>query len=311
MTGFITLLVLVILGALLATYAKKIQEGGFSPFEVKQLKQRAGWIAMGIFVVAIFGYSIVIVPVGYRMVLFNRFSKEFADPLKPGIGLVLPGIFERHRYDVRILAYTMSSIILEGDIQRADSIEVLSSDGLKMDLDITVRYRINDDGLNELHATVGEDYVGKIIRPEARAAIRHVFAQYEATEAYSTKREAVEDDLAIRLGAALAPKNVILDEVLLRNIQLPPTVVAAIEDKKAAQQEAERMLYVLEKEEQEKKRKIIEAEGDAEQIRIRQDALAASPDYLNWFAIEALNDNVQLVITSGETILDLGSMKAR
>jgi regulator of protease activity HflC (stomatin/prohibitin superfamily) len=101
-----------------------------------------------------------------------------------------------------------------------------------------------------------------------------------------------------------------LQEVQIRNIQLPPTVVAAIEEKKAAQQEAERMMYILEKETQEKERVRIEAEAQADRIRIVNEALAANPYYLNWLAIDKLNDNIELVISDGKTILNLDAMRA-
>jgi len=310
MSGFLTLLV--ILGAVLlaASYARKMQQGGFTEAEQRALWQRGAVGGVLLVIVIIIASSIVVVPVGDNMVVYNLITSRFSKPLQPGYHLVLPVINERVMYDMRTQVYTMSGIIQEGDVMRADSIEVLSSDGLKMDLDITVQYRIDDTKLNELHSGIGPNYVDKIIRPTVREAIRNEFALHEATAAYSTKREEIERSLEQRMEAALIKYFLQLQEIQIRNIQLPPTVVAAIEDKKAAQQEAERMQYVLEKEMQEKERIIIEAEAQAERIRIVNEALSSNPNYLNWLAIDKLNDNIELVISDGKTILNLDAMRS-
>lgn len=307
MSGMLGTIVIVIAIIIIANIAKKIQDGEISPFMLEKYKRQIPLIVVIALAFLLISSSIVVVNKGESMVIFNRITKKFGTPIEGGFGLVLPGLFERQIYDVRTQVYTMSGMIQEGNIQRADAIEVLSNDGLKMDLDISVQYRLSSSGLNNLHTTVGKNYVDKIIRPTVQAAIRNEFAQYEATEAYSTKREVIKTKLHERLETALGNYDIIMEEVLLRNIALPPTLVAAIEEKKAAQQEAERMVYVLEKERQEKERVQIEAEAQAERIRIVNEALATNPNYLKWLAIDKLNDNIKLVITDGTTILDLGS----
>ena len=310
MSGILTFIAVIALFAVLAAYARKMQQGGFTKSEIQSLTQRAVTGGILLVIVIIIATSIVTVPVGQRLVVFNYFTQQASKPMSFGYHLVLPVIFERHLYDVRTQVYTMSGIVDEGDIARADSIEVLSSDGLKMDLDITVQYKIDETKVSELHATIGPDYVGKIIRPTVRESIRNEFALHEATEAYSSKRELIETSLQSRMKVALDKYYIILEEIQIRNIQLPPTVVQAIEEKKAAQQDAERMIYVLDKERQEKERIQIEAEAQAERIRIVNEALANNPNYLNWLAIDKLNDNINLVITDGKTILDLDAMQA-
>jgi len=312
MTGLITI-VLIIAAAMVATaYARKMQQGGFTKLELKQLQTRGVTGGIILVVLIVLASSIVSVPVGQRMVVYNLATRSFRKPLEPGFGLVLPLINERILYDVRTQDYTMSSIVQEGQVARADSIQVLSSDGLKMDLDITVLFHADPVGLNELHGSVGPSYIDRIIRPTVREAIRNEFAQYEATEAYSASRDLIQQKLIQKLKTLLADYDVVLqdDGVKLRNIALPPTVVAAIEDKKAAQQQAEQMVYVLDKERQEKERIKIEAEAQAERIKIVNDALAANPNYLNWLAIDKLNDNIELVISDGKTILNLDAMKS-
>jgi regulator of protease activity HflC (stomatin/prohibitin superfamily) len=313
MTGFATILILFVIFGLLAAYVRKMQQGGFTRSELRQLATR-GWIGGILLVLVILLVSsVVVVPVGESLVVYNLFTHRFSKPLTAGYRLVLPGVYERQMYNLKTQEYTMSGIVEEGQVARSDSIQVLSSDGLKMDLDITVLYHLDPDGLNELHASVGKKYENIIIRPTLREAIRNEFAQYEATEAYSASREEIQSNLADRLRTALGQYNVILDDrgVKLRNIALPPTVVSAIEEKKAAQQQAEQMVYVLDKERQEKERIKIEAEAQADRIDIINQQLATSPNYLNWLAIDKLNEDIQLVVTDGDTLLNLDAIKAR
>lgn len=308
--SFVFLLVIAIAAIAFAAYMKKMQQGGFSREEVRVLRTRAIGLGIVIVVIAVIAAGIVTIPVGEKMVVYNKFGKTFRTPLSSGWNYLLPGVYELYLYDTRTQVYTMSGIAQEGDVARSDAIEVLSSDGLKIDVDITIQFKPQADMLNELHQEVGPTYVDKIIRPSSREAIRNEFAKYEATQVYSEKREDIETNLQDRLASAFTDYYIVLDEVQIRNIQLPPTVVAAIEEKKAAQQEAERMIYVLEKERQEKDRVKIEAEAQAERIEIVNAALAANPNYLNWLAIDKLNDNIELVISDGKTILNLDAMKA-
>lgn len=307
MGQFIALIILIVVVAVGVSIAKRYQEGSISPFEIAKWRRRIPLFILGIILLIVLVSSVVVVPVGHRLVAYNYVQKKFSKPLEEGFGLLLPVIYEKYEYDVRTQVYTMSGVVSEGNIQRADAIEVLSSDGLKMDLDITVQFRLQSDKVNQMHQEIGPDYVQKIIRPTVREAIRNEFAQHEATEAYSTKREEIETMLSQRLTEALTKYYLDLQEVQIRNIELPPTVVAAIEEKKAAQQEAERMQYVLEKERQEKERIIISAEAQAEEIKIVNEALATNPNYLKWLAIEKLNENINLVISDGKTILDLNA----
>jgi len=123
------------------------------------------------------------------------------------------------------------------------------------------------------------------------------------------KRAIIQENLNDILRSAFAEDGIILDEFLLRNIVLPTKVRDAIEEKKSAQQEAERMVYILAKESQEAERKKIEAGGQAAAIEIVAKTLRNNPVYMQWYAIDKLNPNAELVITDGKTILNLDSMR--
>ncbi len=207
-----------------------------------------------LFVIVVFA-SIVVVQPGHALVNFNIFRGLDMKAKPEGIYLINPVTNRRFIYNVRSQIYTMSSTRDEGEMAGDDSIIALSSDGLEMRLDITVRFRPDFERLAELHKKLGPNYQMVAIRPKVREAMRSEFAQYEATESYSFKRIEIQSSLNDTIRTALEHDGIVLDEFLLRNIHLPDKVKAAIEEKKSAQQEAERMQYILEKEEQEAERK--------------------------------------------------------
>lgn len=305
-----TMIAIVIGAIVLASYAKRMSDGGFTKSEMARMRSMVTGLVILIVIFAFLGNAIVTVDVGQRLVLFNRFSKTFAsDPIEPGWTLVMPGIFERKIYDVQTQVYTMSGISGEGDLaQRDDAITVRSSDGLEMDVDLTVQYKLDSASLNKLHGEIGEDYREKIIRPAVRESIRNVFAMHEATATYSSERDLIKQELQARLEMVLTKNYMILEDVRVRNIALPPIVAQAIEEKKAAQQDAERMEYTLQKAEKEKEQVLIEASAQAEKIKVLNEALIQNPNYLKWLAIDKLNDNIKLVVTDGNTLLNLDAL---
>ena len=100
----------------------------------------------------------------------------------------------------------------------------------------------------------------------------------------------------------------ILDEILIRNISFSPEFEKAIEQKQIAQQDSQRMQYVLDKERQEKDRKIIEAQGEAESIRLKAIVLAQNPALIQYEYVQKLAPGVKTIITDGKTIMSLGDI---
>ncbi len=88
-----------------------------------------------------------------------------------------------------------------------------------------------------------------------------------------------------QLTSQLNQRGLLVENVLLRDIQLPATLKAAIEAKQQAEQESLAMNFRLQKETQEAQRKRIEASGirDFQQIV----AQGITPSLLEWKGIEA------------------------
>ena len=258
--------------------------------------------AIGIVVAVIFSCVAQVGPgeVGVQ-VLFGSVQDG---TLKSGLNFVNP-LVSVESMDIRTQAYTMSSVHDEGQQQGDDAISTLSSDGLTLKLDLTVWYRLNENDAPQVYRTIGTDYVEKIVRPAVRTAIRDVSVGYSATDIYSIKREDFVRDVTKNLENAFNGRGIVLERVLLRNVELPEKVRAAIDEKIAAEQKAQQMVYVLQKEKQEAERKRVEAQGIADYNRIVSQSI--SDQVLQLKGIEATlelakSSNSKMVIMNGKNM---------
>src|SRR5690606_25814948 len=147
------------------------------------------------------------------------------------------------------------------ETQVDEEMEVLSSNGLNIRTDMTVRVNPKFGKIGELHEKFGRDYLNSLIRPEIRSAVRAVIGRFEPEQLYSSKREEVQQMIQEELEERLGANYVELRATLIRDIQLPEKIKAAIERKLQQEQEAAEYKYRLDKEQQEAARKIIEAKA--------------------------------------------------
>jgi prohibitin 1 len=166
-----------------------------------------------------------------------------------------------------------------------ESASVPSSEGLVMNLDTSLIYHLNPERAAEVYQKIGANYENVVVEPTLRAAIRESTASHTANALYTGEREMVAKQIYDQLTTQLNQRGLIIENVLLRDIQLPSTLKASIEAKQQAEQEALAMNFRLQKEKQEAERKRIEAGGirDFQQIV----AQGISPQLLEWKGIEA------------------------
>ena len=213
---------------------------------------------------------IVIIPAGHVGVkdFFGRVSPA---TLEPGLGLVIP--FTR---------------VVKMSVQTQEDTEVAetpSKEGLNINLNVSLLYRLDPRKAVEIYKTVGRNYKEIIVQPQMRSAIREVTASYEAKALYSIQRDKIAGEIMDFYVKMTRDRGIIADQVLLRNIGLPHTLAAAIQEKLKREQESEQMKFILQKEQQEAERKRIEAQGISDFQKIVSQGI--SPQLLEWKGIEA------------------------
>ena len=189
------------------------------------------------------------------------------DVLESGLHVVNP-LLDITVFDVQTQNYTMSAVHSEGAQEGDDAIRVLSNDGLEVVLDLTVLYRVIPNEAPKILKGIGESYTDKIVRPVTRTRIRDNAVYYDAVALYSTKRNEFQQRIFKSIEADFKSRGLVLEQLLIRNINLPESVKKTIESKINAEQDAQKMTFVLQKEKQEAERKRVEAQGIADYQRI-------------------------------------------
>lgn len=232
----------------------------------------------------------------------SLFGKIQGKVLTEGLNVVNP-IMSVIKFDVKTRNYTMSAIHDEGDQLGDDAIRVLSADGLEVVIDLTVLYRVTSDKAPTILRTIGEDYTQVVVRPIVRTKIRDLAANYDAVALYSNKREEFQQRLFTAVEKEFTKRGFSLEQVLIRNLNLPQSVKAAIESKINAEQESQKMRFILDKERQEADRKRVEAQGISDYQRILTSTL--TDKLLQYEKIKAQKElagspNAKIIVIDGK-----------
>ena len=181
---------------------------------------------------------------------------------------------------------------------------VPSKEGLIMGLEASVLYHLDPARAAEVYQRIGTEYRDVLLVPNFRSAIRAVTAANLASTLYSDAREAVAQQILADLQAQVQPRGIVIENVLLRDLQLPDTLKRAIEAKQQAQQEAQRMEFVLQRERQEAERKRLEAQGIKDFQNVVTEGI--SDKLLEWKGIEA---TIELARSQNAKIVVVGNTK--
>ena len=197
----------------------------------------------------------------------SLYGKVQPDILESGLHVINP-LLDITNFDIQTQNYTMSAIHSEGAQEGDDAIRVLSNDGLEVVIDLTVLYRVVPGDAPKILKGIGENYTDKIVRPVTRTRIRDNAVYYDAVALYSTKRNEFQQRIFKSIEDDFKKRGLVLEQLLIRNINLPASVKTTIESKINAEQDAQKMTFVLQKEKQEAERKRVEAQGIADYQRI-------------------------------------------
>ena len=221
--------------------------------------------------------------------------------LESGLNWVNP-LVSVTEFDVKTQNYTMSGIQDESGQQGDDAIRVLTADGLEVIIDLTVLYRVNPTETPRIYRSIGSDYSNKVVRPITRTRIRDNAVYYDAVALYSTKRDEFQSRIYKTIESDLTKRGLMLEQLLIRNINLPASVKTTIESKINAEQDAQKMQFVLQKELQEAQRKRVEAQGIADYQKIL--ATGLSDRQLQYEQIKAQRElaaspNAKIIVLNG------------
>ena len=260
-------------------------------------------VMIGIVVLIIIGVAVAsavqIVDAGHRGVLLHWNAVDVtAQPLEEGLHFVMPFADSVVNMEVRTLKFVKSTSSASKDLQTVST-------------EITVNYHPSPDSVNFLYKEVGLDYENRIITPTVEEVVKQVTANYNAEELI-TKRPQVKSDIEAQINSRLIGFNVITEIVSITDFQFSALFARAIEDKVEAEQKALKAENDLRRIEVEARQhaaeaegiaaaNIAEANGEAEAIRIINEALSSNPNYLEWLKTQAWDGRLPLVVGEGGT----------
>lgn len=149
-----------------------------------------------------------------------------------------------------------------------EKMQVLSSNGLEIKLDASAWFEPTYESLGKLHQSKGEKYVQRVLMPAIRSAARSVVGRYTPEQLYSSKRDVIQSEIFEETKKIVGDQYIQLNEILVRDVTLPPTIKEAIERKLKQEQESLEYEFRLVTASKEAEKQIIEAQGKADANRI-------------------------------------------
>ncbi|MBO0329961.1 prohibitin family protein [[Muricauda] lutisoli] len=214
-------------------------------------------LAAIIFLIIIISKSAITIGSGEAGVLYKTFGGGVVTdepPLGEGFHLVAPWnnvfIYEVRQQEV------------------FEKMKVLSSNGLDIQLDASAWFQPKYEFLGKLHQEKSEQYKDRILLPAIRSAARSVVGRYTPEQLYSSKRDAIQQEIFEETKNIVDGQYIQLNEILVRDVTLPATIKDAIERKLKQEQESLEYEFRLVTAEKEAEKVRIEAQGKADANRI-------------------------------------------
>ncbi|WP_318308386.1 prohibitin family protein [Flagellimonas crocea] len=149
-----------------------------------------------------------------------------------------------------------------------EKMQVLSSNGLEIKLDASAWFQPEYESLGKLHQEKSELYKDRILLPAIRSAARSVVGRYTPEQLYSSKRDAIQQEIFEETRNIVGDQYIQLNQILVRDVTLPPTIKEAIERKLKQEQQSLEYEFRLITAEKEAQKVRIEAQGKADANKI-------------------------------------------
>ena len=210
--------------------------------------------------------SLVVVPAGMGGVRVSQVSGTLPGTLYPGVHVVRPFIDQVALFDTRDQLFTTGipqerGAVAKRPVARHELMEVQAREGLTLGLAITVRYRLDPHRLDYILNNLPQPVEKELVPPVVASAWRELAPNYTVREVFASKREEVRQRAAETITRKLGADGIVVTEVMLRDIQLPPEYARGLEDLLLKEQQNDRM--GVETDIQQKQVRIAELQAEA------------------------------------------------
>jgi regulator of protease activity HflC (stomatin/prohibitin superfamily) len=210
--------------------------------------------------------SIVVVPSGMGGVRVSQISGTLPGTLYPGVHFIAPLVDSVQTFDLRDHVFTAGVVDESGKkLAQGTGLNVQSKEGLNIGLGISVRYRLDPNKLASVQAHLPQPADKELVPPVVASAWRDLAPEYTVREIFSTKREEVRGRAAGVITKKLAEDGIVVEEVMLSDIQLPPEYAQGLEGLLLKEQQDDQM--AVDTDIQQKQVKIAELQAEAEEVQ--------------------------------------------
>jgi len=206
----------------------------------------AGGVVVILVILIFLGMSIVNVPAGHKGVIVDGF--DVGNQLDEGWQLKNPfsGV-EMVRYNTQF---------------KKEEISILTNDGYNVPVDVQVVYHIVEDKVSDVRID-NPEYGDTVIMNQLRSKVRTIVANLNFSgEDINTKRSILENQLELEIKENLASYHIILEDVNIRNVDLPYTILEATEQRQAAKVAVQTAEYNLQAAQYNAEQKVIVARAE-------------------------------------------------
>ena len=251
---------------------------------------------VGIFILVMLGLAIffglfVTVPAG-NVGVTDTFGVVGDNVLQPGLHLKLPWTAV-HMFSGQTQKY------LDYGTSDVATITALSNEGLSVSMGIAVNYHLDTTKAPEVYKRIGVNYPSIVMVNPIHSVPRDIISRYDAKTLYSAAqagspdRAKIENELYDGINTGIngmgVKDSIIIDQVFIRNIDLPQTLKDSIAIKLQMEQQISTKEFEVRKQEMESNRMRVEAQGIADANKIIANSLTSS--YLEWYAIEMMREH--------------------
>ena len=203
-------------------------------------------------------------------------------------------------YPISLQTLILTKASAEGS-PNDDSITVTSSEGLPINVDVSMSFTIEAAKVPEIYTKYRKDLdfiKHQFMRQSIREGLQEVFAKYTAEQLYSTKRQEARIEVQKFLSDRLGPEGFVVAQFTLNETRVPQQVVEAINGKVAMTQDAQKAEQEVRKTKAQAEQAVAAAEGQARARRAMAEAEAfynttvaksLTPEYVQYKALERWN----------------------
>ena len=262
-------------------------------------------------------FSIIVVPSGMAGVRVSQMSGAEAGTLYPGVHLVTPLVEDVALFDTRDQIFTTG--MSEDDASastkssttkssvKTQPLNVQAKEGLTLGLAITVRYRLDARRLDYIEENLPRPLEKEIVPPTVASVWREIVPNYTVRDVFSSKREEVRQRAAGLIAQKLAADGIVVKEVMLRDIQLPPEYAEGLQALLLKEQENDQMSVETEL----KGKEVRIAELEAEAMKARQVKMAEGEARVKVLRAKSESDAMQYTLPLKQKQIEQSRLEAQ